>query len=126
MTRFEPELIGAHRRKLAGLEVVRFLSALAMLVRRCRHFYFVDRPVGLVDEKQPLHSAFGLFYDQGFYGVDVFWCISGFIFSWKYREAIADGVVTAKQFFVMRLSRHLASLHTRCASANAMSMHRPG
>jgi peptidoglycan/LPS O-acetylase OafA/YrhL len=44
----------------------------------------------------------------------VFWCISGFIFFWKYRSLIADGLVSGRKFFVLRFSRlyplHLVTL----------------
>jgi peptidoglycan/LPS O-acetylase OafA/YrhL len=40
----------------------------------------------------------------------VFWCISGFIFFWKYRDAIADRLTGGRTFFVLRLSR-LYPLH---------------
>ena len=43
-------------------------------------------------------------------GVQVFWCISGYIFSWKYLDAIANRAVSAREFFVLRFSR-LYPLH---------------
>ncbi len=46
----------------------------------------------------------------GEYGVWVFWCISGFIFFWKYRDAIADRSMHGWTFLVYRLSR-LYPLH---------------
>lgn len=97
--------------KLLGLELVRFFCALAVLVWHYRHFAFVgDEPVGLIAQNQPFYRAFGLFYDYGFFGVQFFWAISGFIFFWKYREPIVRGAVGARDFFVLRFSR-LYPLH---------------
>jgi peptidoglycan/LPS O-acetylase OafA/YrhL len=101
--------------KLLGLEVLRFLAAFAILVFHYRHFAFVaDRPVGLVDDRLPLYRLLHVFYEHGPYGVWIFWCISGFIFFWKYRDTIADRSLGGRKFFVLRFSRlyplHIATL----------------
>jgi peptidoglycan/LPS O-acetylase OafA/YrhL len=97
--------------RLVALEALRFLSAFAILVFHYRHFFYVaDEPVGLVWERLPLYGVLHVLYDSGRFGVWVFWCISGFIFFWKYRDAIADGAVGGWQFFVRRFSR-LYPLH---------------
>ena len=97
--------------KLLGLEVVRFISAFSVLFWHYQHFFYIaDKPTDFIREQQPLYSLFSLFYDYGFYGVQVFWCISGFIFFWKYRETIASNAISYKKFFVLRFSR-LYPLH---------------
>jgi peptidoglycan/LPS O-acetylase OafA/YrhL len=101
--------------KLLGLEGLRFLAAFAILVFHYRHFAFVaDRPVDLVDDRLPLYRLLHVFYDHGPYGVWIFWCISGFIFFWKYRDTIADRSLGGWRFFVLRFSRlyplHIATL----------------
>ena len=101
--------------KLLGLEALRFLTAFTILVFHYRHFAFVaDKPVGLVPERLPLYGLLHTFHDSGAYGVWIFWCISGFIFFWKYRDAIADRSVGGWKFFVLRFSRlyplHLVTL----------------
>jgi peptidoglycan/LPS O-acetylase OafA/YrhL len=101
--------------KLVGLEALRFLTAFAILVFHYRHFFFVaDQPIGLVPERLPLYGALRPFHDSGAFGVWVFWCISGFIFFWKYRDAIADNAVGGWKFFTLRFSRlyplHLVTL----------------
>jgi peptidoglycan/LPS O-acetylase OafA/YrhL len=101
--------------KLPGLEVLRFLSAFAILVLHYQHFAFVaDKPAGLVSGRLPFYGLFHVVFDAGAYGVWIFWCISGFIFFWKYRDAIADRSVGGWKFFVLRFSRlyplHLATL----------------
>jgi peptidoglycan/LPS O-acetylase OafA/YrhL len=101
--------------KLLGLEALRFLTTLAILVYHYRHFaYIADQPVGLVPEQLPLYGLLQPFHDSGAFGVWVFWCISGFIFFWKYRDPIADQSVGGWKFFVLRFSRlyplHLVTL----------------
>jgi peptidoglycan/LPS O-acetylase OafA/YrhL len=101
--------------KLVGLEALRFITAFAILVFHYRHFFFIaDKPIGLVPERLPLYRALRAFHDSGAFGVWVFWCISGFIFFWKYRDAIADHAVGGWKFFTLRFSRlyplHLVTL----------------
>jgi peptidoglycan/LPS O-acetylase OafA/YrhL len=97
--------------KLLGLEIIRFVAAFAVLVWHYQHFFYVaDAPVDFVREQQPFYGLFKLFYDYGFYGVQVFWCISGFIFFWKYRDILADRLMSPGKFFVLRFSR-LYPLH---------------
>lgn len=67
--------------KLLGLEVLRFISALAVLVWHYQHFYCVgDRLADFKREEQPLYFLLRPFYEHGYNGVQIFWCISGFIF----------------------------------------------
>ena len=97
--------------KLPGLEALRFVAALAVLVWHYQHFAFIaDKPVDLVRNQLPLYNLLQPFYLAGKYGVWVFWCISGFIFFWKYREAISDRSMRGWTFLVYRLSR-LYPLH---------------
>ena len=101
--------------KLVGLEALRFLTAFAILVFHYRHFAFVaDKPVGLEPERLPLYAPLRIIHDSGAYGVWVFWCISGFIFFWKYRDPIAERAIGGWRFFTLRFSRlyplHLVTL----------------
>ncbi len=82
-----------------------------MLLWHYVHFaYVADKPVDLVRDRLPLYDLLQPFYEAGEYGVWVFWCISGFIFFWKYRDAIADRSMHGWTFLVYRLSR-LYPLH---------------
>src|ERR1700722_12629718 len=108
-------LAGEETNKLLGLEVLRFLTAFAILVFHYRHFFFVaDKPIGLVTERLPLYGLLKPFHDSGAFGVWVFWCISGFIFFWKYRDPIAEHSIGGWKFFTLRFSRlyplHLVTL----------------
>jgi peptidoglycan/LPS O-acetylase OafA/YrhL len=100
--------------KMLGLEVIRFLCAMAVLVWHYQHFYKAAGSPEFVRSEQPFYGALSLFYEYGLYGVQIFWAISGFIFFWKYGEAIARGVVSGSRFFWLRFSRlyplHFATL----------------
>lgn len=105
------ERLPSTENKLPGLEVLRFLAALAVLFWHYQHFaYVADRPVDLVKSDLPLYRLLQPFYESGQYGVWVFWCVSGFIFFWKYRDAISERSTSGWTFFVFRLSR-LYPLH---------------
>jgi peptidoglycan/LPS O-acetylase OafA/YrhL len=108
-------LAPARANKLLGLELLRFLTAFAILVFHYRQFAFIgDREVGLLQDRLPLYWLFGPLYFGGPYAVRMFWCISGFIFFWKYRDAVADRLLDGWRFFVLRFSRlyplHFATL----------------
>jgi len=106
-----PGILRPPPNKLLGLEALRFLAALAVLLWHYVHFaYVADQPVDLVREHLPLYNLLRPFYEAGKYGVWVFWCISGFIFFWKYRDAISDRSMRGWTFLVYRLSR-LYPLH---------------
>ena len=101
--------------KLLGLELVRFVCACAILFWHYKHFAFV--PAGsfpLDNSRQPFYTIFRLAYDHGFYGVQIFWCISGYIFFWKYSVAIAERRLSFGTFLILRFSRlyplHVATL----------------
>ncbi|MDQ1829538.1 acyltransferase family protein [Massilia scottii] len=97
--------------KLAGIDLLRFGSALAVLLWHYQHFSFVaNQGFAFQTEAQPLFGLLSLFYRYGLYGVQVFWCISGLIFFWKYGQALADKTVGAGRFFLLRFSR-LYPLH---------------
>ena len=102
---------GPGHSRLLGLEILRFLSALAILFWHNRHFsYLANQPQNFAPENQPGYSVFFVLYEFGAYGVPIFWCISGFIFFWKYRTSIASRAVGAQAFLVLRFSR-LYPLH---------------
>jgi peptidoglycan/LPS O-acetylase OafA/YrhL len=118
------------REKLLGIEIIRFVSAFAVLCWHYQHFaYEGETAVRLVRTQEPFYGLFGLFYEYGLLAVQVFWCTSGFIFFYKYRDSIADHEVGGRQFFILRLSRlyplHLATLLI-VAVLEAVFHHRSG
>jgi peptidoglycan/LPS O-acetylase OafA/YrhL len=97
--------------KLLGLEVIRFISAFGILIWHYQHFSFVaDKPENFNREQQPYYSLLDIFYNYGGASVQIFWCLSGFIFFWKYREKISSNSISFKKFYINRLSR-LYPLH---------------
>ena len=101
--------------KLYGLEIIRFLSALAILLFHYQHFSFVGQsPNNLALIQLPFYGWLKPFYQNGGLGVQIFWGISGFIFFWKYAKVIEEKTLNAWKFFVLRFSRlyplHLATL----------------
>lgn len=101
----------ATSQKFIGLELIRFISALAILFWHYQHFDFGRVPLhsdlGL---EYPFYSSLHLFYDNGLQGVRIFWCVSGFIFFWKYKDLISKNLVSGWDFFILRFSR-LYPLH---------------
>jgi peptidoglycan/LPS O-acetylase OafA/YrhL len=102
-------------KKLLGLEVVRFISAFAVLVYHYQHFFYVKYSLeNFQSDKLPFYTALNVLYQYGSLGVQVFWSISGFIFFWKYQEVICHKIIGWKKFFTLRFSRlyplHIATL----------------
>ena len=101
--------------KLLGLEGLRFLATFAVLLWHYQHFAFAPGQLGEFPKAGlPFYDILFPFYEAGDHGVWIFWCISGFIFFWKYRDIVADRTIDGRTFFVYRLSRlyplHLATL----------------
>ena len=96
--------------KLLGLELIRFTCAMAVLIWHYHHFALVGDGSAMLGPHQPLEALFYPFYHFGLFGVQIFWAISGFIFYWKYADALAARQVEPKRFFWLRFSR-LYPLH---------------
>lgn len=94
-----------------SLDVLRGVAAISVVFLHWQHFYLPLNPVGanLVVDSQPLYVFLRFFYIKGGLAVPLFFCISGFIFSWKYKEKISGGIGFYK-FSVLRISR-LYPLH---------------
>lgn len=103
-------------RAFHGLELLRFLCALTIIVWHYQHFFMLDgHPIPGFDRPlQPLYMLFCIPYNWGYFAVEVFWGISGFVFFWKYADALYDRRVGGGKFFRLRFSRlyplHIATL----------------
>ena len=100
--------------KLLGLEIIRFACALVVLIWHYHHFAMIGDAAAMQGPHRPLEWLLWPFYDFGLFGVQLFWCISGFIFHWKYADALAERRVEPGRFFWLRFSRlyplHLVTL----------------
>ncbi|MGE5514479.1 MAG: acyltransferase family protein [Bacteroidota bacterium] len=96
-----------------GLELLRFLCSLSVLIWHYQHFFKISA-LATIDgydvSLQPLYSLLWIWYELGGYAVQIFWALSGFIFFWKYAELIRDGGLGGREFFTLRFSR-LYPLH---------------
>jgi peptidoglycan/LPS O-acetylase OafA/YrhL len=61
-------------------------------------------------ELEPLYFLFKPLYTDGYRAVELFFCLSGFIFFWLYSDRISNRTVSFKDFAVLRFSR-LYPLH---------------
>ena len=101
--------------RLIGIELLRFAAALAVLIWHYQNF-LIGSPghPELVRAAQPLSFLLGPLYAYDNSGVELFWCLSGFIFTWKYIEPIHAGGVSFARFIWLRFSRlyplHFATL----------------
>mgnify|MGYP001177336824 CR=1 FL=1 len=104
-------------RKYYGIELLRLLSSLSVLLYHYRHFFspyttyssndFNDSKMNL-----PFYSILEVFYNKGYFGVHMFYAISGFVFAYIYLSI--NEKVSGKEFFVNRFARlyplHFATL----------------
>ncbi len=94
-----------------ALDALRGLAALGVVFWHWQHLFFVGVELGPFDQKsQPLYFLFHPFYTDGWRAVDLFFCLSGFIFFWLYAEKINRRETSWIEFWVFRLSR-LYPLH---------------
>lgn len=101
----------ARPERLYSLDVLRGLAALAVVFWHWRHFFFQGTQRASIDPGQlPLYSVFAPLYNNGWLGVDLFFCLSGFVFYWLYSDGVARSAVSGRDFFVLRFSR-LYPLH---------------
>ncbi|PTE07573.1 acyltransferase family protein [Mesorhizobium helmanticense] len=95
------------------VDISRGAAALAVLIYHYQHFYFpqagVD-PIAGDSSMLPWHGALWIFYDYGYWAVQFFWIISGFVFAATY----IDHPVGGGDFFIRRFARlyplHFATL----------------
>jgi peptidoglycan/LPS O-acetylase OafA/YrhL len=101
--------------RIYALDVLRGVAALAVVFWHWQHFFYVgDSPKDFNGVGQPLFELFWLPYQRGGLAVELFFCISGFVFFWLFSQRIAERSLGASRFFMDRLSRlyplHLVTL----------------
>ena len=104
--------LGAKRSdRLYSLDGLRGLAALSVVFWHWQDFFLSGPVPKTVDRmKLPLYDWFFLFYEHGWLAIDLFFCLSGFVFYWQYSRSVAEGSITPGGFAILRLSR-LYPLH---------------
>lgn len=100
---------------LIGIEFLRFFSIVCVLLWHYQHFaiknYYL---VNFISSNQPFYNFLSIFYNNGRFGVYIFWSISGFILFYKYYSLINSKNISFKNYFYLRFSRlyplHIATL----------------
>ena len=111
-TVFSPRPVGSGASRLWGLEILRFSSALAILLLHYSPQYLAPFPelqgraLILPGWLEGLLSPFRF----GSWAVQVFWILSGYIFYHQYASRVASGEVSWRTFLIHRVSR-LYPLH---------------
>ena len=100
-------------KKIYSIELLRFYSISLVLLWHYKFFFFISNKYykfNIESEKilLPFYNVLKKFYNSGYYGVELFWCISGFIISYIYLSNSKK--VSAKKYFTNRFSR-LYPLH---------------
>jgi len=98
-----------------SLDVLRGLAALCVVFWHWQHFFYVGtKPGSITGGDLPLYRVFFPFYNEGYLAVELFFCLSGFVFYWLYSQPISERTVSTREFFVLRFSRlyplHFATL----------------
>ena len=100
-----------------SVEILRFLTSLSVLLYHYRHFFdplniLSDNDYEIVKFKLPFYNFIDWLYSYGFYGVHVFYTISGFVFAHVY--LVSKKNTSFKEFSINRLARlyplHFATL----------------
>jgi peptidoglycan/LPS O-acetylase OafA/YrhL len=97
--------------RLFGIDLLRGLAACTILIWHYQHFYLVvsvgeGRTSGFDHSIQPFYGLLFPLYEYGFWAVQAFWTISGFVFAHVY----AGRATTAAEFATARFAR-LYPLH---------------
>lgn len=100
----------SHNNKLSLIELLRFLAACSVLIWHYQHFASASNDASYDKNNLPFTELIRVFYEIGGSGVLIFWCISGYIFFYKYEELISRNQVSLKKFVTNRFSR-LYPLH---------------
>lgn len=98
-------------KKYSSIELLRFFSALGVVFYHYKmNFAWHKEAINydLLTEKLPFFEYLNVLYNYGFYGVQIFFIISGFVFAHVYLGK--NNSTNAKEFFVNRFAR-LYPLH---------------
>jgi peptidoglycan/LPS O-acetylase OafA/YrhL len=98
-------------KRIYSLDVLRGIAALSVVFWHWQHFFYIGAtPHDFDGARQPFFDVLSLIYQRGLLAVELFFCISGFVFFWLFSKNIADRTLNAATFFIDRFSR-LYPLH---------------
>jgi peptidoglycan/LPS O-acetylase OafA/YrhL len=92
-----------------SMDLLRGIAAIAVLFWHYHHFYFAHPDAVIPAEvfaAEPMYSWFRWLYTKGYYAVQLFWTISGFVFAAVY----VGNAATTREFVAARFAR-LYPLH---------------
>ncbi|MBI5471383.1 MAG: acyltransferase [Ignavibacteriae bacterium] len=96
--------------RLKPLDTIRGVAAI--IVAFFSHYHHFDH--AMAADAQPFYSFLGFFYENGWHMVDLFFVLSGVVFSYVYGRKIFQQRIDAREYSVYRFSRlyplHLATL----------------
>ncbi len=100
-------------KKFSYIEVLRLFTALSVVLYHYIHFFSPFSSISnfkIMENKfsLPFFSFLEFIYDNGRYGVEMFWTISGFVFAFVYLNK--SNKISSKDFFINRFCR-LYPLH---------------
>jgi|TARA_B110000967_G_scaffold201642_1_gene239240 peptidoglycan/LPS O-acetylase OafA/YrhL len=100
-------------KRIASVELLRFISSFMILIWHYQHFFLPFNRFSSFDitdniKHQPLFDSLSLLYEYGYIGVQIFFTISGFVFSYVYLQR--TNTFFFKEFIVHRFAR-LYPLH---------------
>ena len=80
-------------KRYTSIELLRFFTAITVLLYHYRHFFSPlnitsNQNYNLIKNDLPFNFFIEKFYEFGFYGVHVFYTISGFVFAYVYLSTI--------------------------------------
>jgi len=103
-------------KRLYLLDGLRGIAALSVVLFHWCHFYLPYNREGIqyIGEQQPFFDQLSFIYLDGGGAVNLFFCLSGFVFFWLYEKQITDGAMSFIEFSLLRFSRlyplHFATL----------------
>ena len=104
-------------KRYSSIEILRFLTSVSVLLYHYRHFFspyniFSTNIYENSKKDLPFFNLIDWLYTYGFYGVHIFYTISGFVFAYVYLSTSKQ--TTFKEFSINRIARlyplHFATL----------------